>query len=347
MASLSSTQPPVAQSFSFALTFTDGFRRVLAAPAVLFGVFVLTFVLAAPLAITMRGVLQDHLGRSLEAGAQADGVNYDWWQEFTAQASGLGTSFTPSVIGFAAVLDNVSAILDGQGEIFPIAAALATYLLAWVFLSGGIVDRYARQRPTRAHGFFSASGTFFFRFLRLAIVAGAVYWFLFAYVHEWLFADVYADINRDLGVERTAMAWRFGFYAVFALLLAAANILFDYAKVRAVVEDRRSMLGALVASVAFIRRRPGRVTGLYLANALLFLVLLGVWALVAPGAGGTGASMWLAFVGGQLYLLARLVLKLQFIASQTALFQHSLAHASYVAAPVVAWPESPAVETIV
>ena len=40
-------------------------------------------------------------------------------------------------------------------------------------------------------------------------------------------------------------------------------------------------------------------------------------------------------------------LKLQFMASQTALFQRSLAHAGYTAAPEPRWPDSPAAETIV
>jgi hypothetical protein len=56
--------------------------------------------------------------------------------------------------------------------------------------------------------------------------------------------------------------------------------------------------------------------------------------------------MWLGFAGTQLYLLARLLLKLQFVASQTALFQRSLAHAAYTAAPAPVWPESPAAEAI-
>jgi hypothetical protein len=56
--------------------------------------------------------------------------------------------------------------------------------------------------------------------------------------------------------------------------------------------------------------------------------------------------MWAAFIAAQLYVLARIVLKLQFIASQTALFQASLAHARYTAAPAARWPESPAAETI-
>src|SRR5262245_30452182 len=93
-------------------SWRSGWRRVFAAPALVAGVFVMTFALALPLAITMRDTLATHLGSSLAAETAASGVNYDWWQEFTAQATGLGTTFSPSVIGFAAVLDNVSGLLD-------------------------------------------------------------------------------------------------------------------------------------------------------------------------------------------------------------------------------------------
>ena len=327
-------------------SFSDGLRRVLGAPAVIAGVFALTFLLALPLAAAMRGLIEGHLGRSLTAGAVADGVDNDWWQEFAGQAAGLGTTFTPSVIGFAAVLENVSSIADKRAQVLPVAAALAAYLLGWLFLSGGIVDRYARQRPTRAHGFFSACGVYFFRFLRLALVAGLAYWFLFTYVHGWLFADLFADVNRGLASERTAILWRFGLYAVFALLLAAVNLVVDYAKVRAVIEDRRSMIFAIGAAIGFIARNPGRVLGLYALNTAVFLLILAAWMLVAPGAGGAGVAMWLGFAAGQLYVLARLVMKLQFVASQTALFQHSLAHAGYVVGAAPAWPEAPIVEGV-
>jgi hypothetical protein len=81
-------------------------------------------------------------------------------------------------------------------------------------------------------------------------------------------------------------------------------------------------------------------------NTLTLLAVLALWALVAPGAGGTGISMWAGFIVAQLYVGARLGMKLQFLASQTALFQSNLAHASYTAAPVPVWPESPAAEAI-
>jgi hypothetical protein len=327
-------------------SFFEGWRRVRSAPAVLLGVYALTFLLALPLAITMRGLLQTHLGSSLAAERAEVGVNYDWWQEFTSQTTGIGSTFTPTIIGFAATLDNISSVLDGQREALPIAGALGLYLAAWTFVAGGIIDRYARQRPTRAVGFFAASGVHFFRLLRLAIVAVAVYWWLFTYVHRWLFLEWFVNRTRIIGVEREVFLWRVALYAVFGLGLVLVNVIFDYAKIRIVVEDRRSAFGALSASMRFVWRRFARVIGLYALNGVTFLVLIAIWALIAPEARGGSLSVWTIFIAGQLYLLARLALKLQFLASETALFQSSLAHARYTATPEAAWPDSPAAELV-
>jgi hypothetical protein len=323
----------------------EGWRRVRSAPALLLGVYVLTVVLALPLAITMNGLLQTHLGASLAAERAAHGVNYDWWQEFSSQATGIGTTFTPSIIGFAATLDNISSLLDHQREAVAIAGVIALYLAGWAFLAGGIIDRYARQRPVRAAGFFAASGVHVFRLLRLAIVAAIVYGWLFAYVHPWLFLEWFADRTRTMAVERDVFFFRVALYILFGTLLLIVNVILDYAKIRIVVEDRRSVLGAVSAALRFVWRRRGRVAGLYALNSLTFLVLIAIWAAIDPGANGR-ARIWLGFAAGQLYLLARLALKLQFLASETALFQSSLAHASYASAPVPAWPESPSAELL-
>jgi hypothetical protein len=325
--------------------FSEGWQRVRSAPALLLGVYVMTFVLALPLAITMRGVLRTHLGASLAAERVAAGVDYDWWQEFSSQATGIGSTFSPTIIGFAATLNNISNLLDGQRENAPFAGALALYLLAWTFVAGGVIDRYARQRPTRAAGFFAASGVHFFRLLRLAIVAGAAYWWLFGYVHRWLFFEWLPGQTRTMSVERNALLWRLALYILFGALLVIVNVIVDYAKIRIVVEDRRSALGALSAAIRFVWRRRARVAGLYALNGLAFLIVTAIWAAIDPGASGR-LTLWLGFVLGQLYLFARLALKLQFLASETALFQSSLAHASYTAAPIPTWPESPAAELI-
>lgn len=326
--------------------FRDGMLRVTRAPALVAGIFLLTFLMALPLGMVLGGMIASSLGESAAASRMAAGVDYDWWQEFSAQAAGLGTAFTPRTIGFGGVLDNLSSMLDNTPHPLVLAGVGAAYVLAWLFLVGGVIDRLARNRRVRTAAFFSASGIFFFRFLRLGIVALAAYAFLFGVVHDWLFDGLYPWATHNLAAERTAFFVRVALYLVFAILLASVSLLFDYAKIRAVVEDRRSMIGALMAAFRFVTRQPAETVSLYLLNAGAFVLLVAVYALVAPGAGRPGWSLWIGFFVTQLYLLMRIWLKLVFYASQTSLFQSMLAHAGYTAAPVPAWPDSPAAEAI-
>ena len=325
--------------------FRDGIRRVNGAPMVVAGTFALTLLVALPLSYALRGMIAAHLDQSLAADAAAAGTNSDWWQEFSAQAWGLGTTFVPSIVGFGAVLDNLSGLLDNTGLATTIAGVTAAWLVLWSFVSGGVIDRFARGRPTRSHGFFAACGIHFWRFLRVGAVAWLAYSFLFEYVHGWIFTIV-EGLTADVTVERTAFAYRAGGYLVFGLLLMACNVVFDYARVRIVVEDRRSALGALLAGARFVARHAGAAVGLYALNAVAFLLLVSIYAAIAPGAPGSGLSMWLVLGLGEGYILARHYLKLLFYASETAFFQGALAHAAYTAAPAVEWPDSPAAESI-
>lgn len=329
-----------------AAAWRDGMRRVASAPALLAGVWLVTVASALPFAFAVRGLIQEHLGASLAADTAASGVNLDWMQEFMQQSSGLGSTVTPTVIGFGAVLDNLSAFLDDTRLPLALAAAAAGYTALWVFLAGGIIDRFARDRPSRAHAFFSMCGGFFFRFVRLGLLMLVLYGSVFVYLHPMLFERAYPALIRNVAVERTAFVLRLALYLAFGLVLAAVNLLFDYAKVRVVVEDRRSVVGAVWSAARFIGRNPGATTALYLLDVLLFAITIGVYAAVAPGAGRTGWTMWVAFAVSQLYIAARLWVKLAFWASEAALFQGRLAHAGYVARRATEWPESAAVDAI-
>jgi hypothetical protein len=322
----------------------DGVKRVNAAPFVLAGMFAVTLLVALPLSVALRGMIEAHLDDSLTAAAVADGNDLDWWNEFASQASGLGTTFVPSIVGSSAVLDNINGMLDNLPMAATIAGVTIAWMVIWSFLSGGVLDRYARQRPTRTHGFFAACGTNFWRFLRLGILAWLAYGVLFSLIHPWLFSELYPWLTRETTVERTAVMVRLILYVVFGVLLIGCNLVFDYARIRIVVEDRHSAIGALVAGARFVGRHSGAAR-LYLLNGVGFLVLVAVYMIVSPGAPG-GLAIWIALAIGQLYILLRHYVKLLFYASQTAYFQGALAHAAYTAAPQVEWPDSPAAESI-
>lgn len=326
--------------------FREGLRRVNGAPMVLAGMFAVTLFVALPLSYALRGMIEAHLGTSLAADSAAASTNYDWWQEFAAQASGLGTTFTPSIAGFGAVLDNLSGLLDHTPMATTIAGVTTAWLVLWSFLSGGVIDRFARGRRTRSHGFFGACGVHFWRLLRLGAVAWLAYALLFKYLHGWIFTNAVAWLTRDITVERTSFSIRIAGYLIFGTLLVLCNLVFDYARVRIVVEDRHSALGAILAGARFVRRHAAGVLGLYLLNAAGFLLLVALYAAAVPGAPRSGIGMWMVLALGELYILGRHYLKLLFYASETVFFQGALAHAGYTAAPALVWPDSPAAESI-
>ena len=201
-------------------------------------------------------------------------MNYDWWQEFSVAGvrprrprSRRRSSASPPRSTTSA------ACSTRQGEIVPIAAALAIYLLG--------LDRSCRAASsiatrasgrTRAHGFFAAAGVFFWRFLRLGVIAGArllVPVRLSSTTGCSTIWYVRADARRGCRAHGVLLARRH-VRGVRRRCWCAANVLFDYAKVRLVVEDRRSAVGALMAALAFIARNPGAGSALYALNALRF-----------------------------------------------------------------------------
>jgi len=300
----------------------DGIRRVASAPAVVAVVWIATTIVSLPLTLTIRGDIVRSLGNGLASEATARGVSIDWMQEFETHAAGVASTFRPTIVGFAAVLDNMSAYIDNIQRPSAIAAAAGIYVLLWTFLTGGVLDSYANAgRATRVGDFVRTCGRFFFRFVRLEIVTALAYAVLFGIIHRWMFSSIYPRLTARLELEQTAFLVRIALYALFGLMLAAVNLVFDFTKVRAVVEDRRSMLVALAASCRFIRRNTAAALGVYLLDAIVFAGVVTAYAYIAPPGGGMGAMVWAAFLIGQAYIVGRLSVRLLFFASEIALFQ--------------------------
>lgn len=323
----------------------DGWRRVARFPLGLLALAAATAAATLPAAVALGGSIERHLGDSVTASRVAAGVDAGWWGEFTAAAS-PGRSFSPAIIGGAAPVSTYSDLLDGHGPPPEVLGAMALGLLAWLFLSGGLLDRYARRRRVGTRGFFGACGVFLFRFLRLALLTGLAYAFLLGPWHAWLLDGLYAWLTRETTAERTAFVWRVLCYLLWLAPVLAVNLAADYAKVRMVVEDRHSAIGALAAAARFIRRHPGRVVAAYGVNAAAAAAVLLAYVLLSPDGRGGDWRLLAALAVGLLYLLARLATRLAFLTSAMAVFERTLAHAEYAAPPLPVWPDSPAAEAI-
>ncbi|MFQ5776911.1 MAG: hypothetical protein ACE5IP_02765 [Terriglobia bacterium] len=305
-------------------SLTTGLQRILASPGVLIAAYLVGVVVAAPLAVAMGGILKQSIGSSLVDEKLTRGFDLDWYGEFSDQSSGLAETFSPSVVGFLSVLTNVEKLLDGEllPTQSPLLLAGVAVLLGWAFLAGGILDRYAQPEGwTPRSQFFAQCGEYFFRFVRLQVLLVLLYWALLRWVgkplHDWV-----EEITRDVTRESTGMLYRLGAYLAVMLLLLLLGITSDYAKITMVAERRRSALLAFLRALRLVLSRPGPTLGLYLLLALVGGALLLFYGAVAPGPNqSTWTSVVFAFLVGQVYLLARVFLKLWFLASQTRLFQ--------------------------
>lgn len=314
----------------------EGIVRAGSAPALLALLWAVNLLIALPFAATLAGSIDDSVDsrlvqRDLVEGAS--GPAMEWFGELEAEASGpaggFEQTFGPAVVGAGAFLKNLDAWWSGR--LFEpgftggwgLLAAGALYAVAWSLLLGGVIDRLAgRGGPAWRLPFrelLAAGGRYFFRFVRLALMAGVLYVLVFLGA-RWLFGAI-EEAARDVTVERTALAWTLAGFALVVLVLAVVRTAFDYAKVAVVLEDRRSAVGAALSGLGFVVRHPVKTLGLFAAFTVVGLLLLWLYGVIAPTAGpGSWAGVAAAFALGQIALATRLGLRLAVLGGETALY---------------------------
>ena len=217
-----------------------------------------------------------------------------------------------------AVLAGAVAVLWWLDGPFDRRTTIAGFLL-WAFLSGGILDRYARDRPTRGRGFFGACGAHASAMVRLGLIV----------------VLAHSILHATLG-SRVANPYVMALAIALLLILSAIGV---YGQVRLVVEDRRSAIGSLMAAARFVRRNP--------AAAVIFVAFAGaIWGWIAAMEAIVPAAGNAAVLHAAVRLTGMAYFGLALHASAIALFQSRLAHAGYTAAPLQEWPDSPAAEAI-
>jgi hypothetical protein len=183
--------------------------------------------------------------------------------------------------------------INGLGLLTGAAAAAGIIaLIASAFAFGGILEVFAGDGDRRPfmHRFFRGGGHFFWRFLRLSIIAGACL---------VLATGVVSVLQRGLVSAAGDSEWEPAGYLAsvvgVVLFLAVAGfflLALDYARIRVSRDDSRGMLRAYVSGLGFIVRRLVTVYGI----AITILVFEAALALAyvayetnAPAAGTWGA----------------------------------------------------------
>ncbi len=308
-------------------SLAGGLWMVFRAPILVAGVVLVTMAAALPFGVVLGSRLQDALAHQPPIELGSGEIDADWWVEFRAHAEGLAATFTPTVIGFAAPLDNLSAMLDGNRRPLALAGPVVLTGVIWAWLWGAILHRFNIGRGLSLREVVSAGFAHFPRFVMVSAAAALAQLALYLTVHALLFGPVYGALAANADSEQTAFFIRVGLYVVFGTLLALVSLTADYTRIGLVVTGPSTLGVAGATGVGFVRRHLGAVLVLYVMTGALFVGLLVLYG-AAEIYGGSRIGGWRGVLAGQAYIVARLVIRLTFAASETQLFKSLRAHPS-------------------
>jgi hypothetical protein len=298
----------------------QGIGAALANPGPVLVLWLAPLLLALPAAVLVGAELHDSVAKTAAHEKLRTGFDGAWYGEFRQDTEGLAGTFSPDVNGAGAFLGNLEDWLQGGpfgSEHAGIVALGIVALIVQAFLLGGVVERLAGGDRGRA-AFLRGAGRYGFRFVRLGILSGLLYWAAIA-IYGWLYGRV-KTATIDTTSEGRVFAWSAAAMGVVALLLVLIHTASNYAKIATVRDDRSSMLLALFHGLALTIRRPLRTLGAYAVLSACGWGAVALYGWIGPGA---TASSWFGVLAGllvgQLLLLWRAGIRVAIIGAQVAI----------------------------
>ena len=297
-------------------SFVFGLWAVARAPLVVAFVCLMTLLAVLPFAVVVGSELQTALGHQPPIDLAAEEIDAEWWLEYRRHATGLLSTFTPAIIGFAAPLENLSALMDRTPRPWALALPVVIYAVLWSFMWGGILHRFNHGGAVGVRHALTAALHHFPRFIVISAVAGVVTLGLFWTVHRALFGPLYDWIAARAETEPAAFAGRVALYVVFGSIVAAVSVVADYTRVALVAHAGRSLRDGVVVATRFVRSHAVSVVALFLLSAALFAAALAAYGVADLRFGG-----WRGVLLGQGFVVARIALRLASAASQVDLYR--------------------------
>jgi len=198
------------------------------------------------------------------------------------------------------------------------AMMIVLYLLLSVFLMGGIVK--TAQNPYTAYEsgeFWAASARYFWRFFRLT--------FYFLIIHGLLlfgFVTLLGQVSSgDIRSENTILSYLKIFGVIYLFLMSIVSLIQDYAKIHIVETNPKLISKSILNSLSFVFKNFGRTFFLMLLNAFTLILFYGIFKMMDLNIyANTGFTVFLLFVVGQLFILSRIALKIQNMASDYLMY---------------------------
>ncbi len=331
--------------------FTQGFSRVNHSKRLVFFVWFVNFALAMLLALPLRNQLESYIGPTVQEEQLLQKWDDNWYRTFRAdfEKSQIARLFNYSVLGYAPFVTNLDGVLSGNAirtiggfliglftkfdfsAVGILSLLLLLYTLLSTYFAGGFISAYTEESTLSLKEFLSKGAAYFGRFFRLFILSLIFFSLFFALMDE--INQGIASATANSPTEMTPFVWYMVRNVFFFFLLAVFIMWFDYAKIRLVVDNRWSALGAFGTGIKFTFTHFGKTLPLVIVLTVLGVVLMALFGILEHLIPQTGYwTILLVFLFEQLYVFFRIWLKAAYLGTQTVLFQGLSAeqHASLV-----------------
>jgi hypothetical protein len=306
------------------INFFKGFNTTGKATRMIILLLVINLAFSLILAVPMYHSLKDSFGSSFVGERMAKGFDYLWWEEYRDEARGLERTFTPSIIGKGAVLNNLEGLI--QLRVFDLPPVVLVfgllYIILHTFLAGGILSFIKKSDQKFAvKKFFKGAGSNFFRFFLLMLLS-------------WVFFLIIGQVKGGLeslldSVRETAFSEVMPFYlglvssAIVLFLFLLVQMIFDYARIKIVLEDSPNILASATGAFGFVFRHLGSTLGLFyllflvqIAFTLVYILIQGV----IPQSSFPGVAA--AFLFQQFFIFGLIWIRCWLYSSQMELYRY-------------------------
>ena len=323
--------------------FKHGLAQVSRTKRMVFFAWFVNVLIAMPLALPVLNQLDGYLRGTVMDEKILQHMDAAWASSYRAdmEHSEFVRSMDFTIFGYAPFVNHLDMQMNGTfvkslgGFLYDLffrweingASTSLLFLLSLLYvcvnsyLAGAFIGIYSKEYPFSLTEFLTEGARYFGKFFRITLVALLVYFLFFGVVVNWINGSIARWTQGDAS-ETVPYAYYMVRNVVVLFLFSFLSMIFDYVRVRMVVDDRTSSLAASGAGAKFAIVHTPATYGLYLALCLVGFVLIAVYAIVEKLI--PQDSYWplvLLFVLQQCYMMARFWLKAGFYACQTKLYQ--------------------------
>ena len=307
------------------INFGKGFITTGKTTKMVLFLFLINLLFSLILGIPMYNSLKNSLGASEAGNKMVESFDYIWWEEFRDEAQGLERTFTPAIIGKGAILTNLESLIQMSYFSAPplLVGFVLFYIILHTFLAGGILSTFNQDEPRfAAKEFLQGAGSHFLRFFGLMLFSW-LFLFVINKIIQNVFLPIIVDISSNSYSEIAPFLLMLALNVITLFLLFFVQMVFDYARIKVVLEDENNIFKASGKAFQFVFKHPFSTLGLFYLIFFLNIVVTVSYILVKEIIPQSDIlTVVAAFFLHQLFIFALVWIRCLLYASQWELYRY-------------------------